>query len=58
LCETKSIDAVVIDADVNDRRAHVIEQHYTTIRLKPEVAVSEVVWELSLMFPAKTASIQ
>jgi hypothetical protein len=58
LCETKSLDAVVIEADVDDQRAHVIEQHYMTMRLKPETKASEVVWELSLMFPAKTANIQ
>lgn len=40
---------IIITADVHPERAKAIQHHYTTLDLKPEATIKDVVWELSLL---------
>lgn len=58
LCEHQNITAVVIGADVADADVIEVQMRRITIRLKPEATGSELVWELSNLFPDHAIRIQ
>jgi phosphonate transport system substrate-binding protein len=58
LCETENVDVIVIGADVEDPDVIEAQMRRITIKLKPEATVKELIWELSQLFPDKTATIQ
>ena len=38
---------IIITADVDPERARAVQHHYTTLHLKPEATVQDIMWELS-----------
>ena len=55
LCEHERIDAVVIGADREDPDVIEVQLRLTTLRLKPEATAKDIVWELSQLFPDRSA---
>jgi hypothetical protein len=49
---------VIIGADIEAERAKVIQQHNPTIHLKENATLKDLLWELELLFPAHTKTIQ
>ena len=58
ICETESIDIVVIDANVDEQRGKDIQCHHTTLRLERGATAKNLVWELTQLFPEKIVMIQ
>jgi hypothetical protein len=58
LCATEKIDIVVITADIAEYRTHEIQSHHTTLRLKTEATIKELIDELWQMFPEKAGRVQ
>lgn len=58
LCESEPVDVVVIDLDVEEERAKVVQEHHTAIRLKLDATLEELVEELWRLFPDKASRIQ
>jgi hypothetical protein len=58
LSETEKPEIVVIAADVDDRRAKVIQESQTALRLTPATKTSELIAELWGMFPDKVEKVQ
>jgi hypothetical protein len=38
---------IIITANVDPERAKAVQHHYTTLHLKPEATVQDIMWELS-----------
>ena len=47
LCENEDVDVVVIGADVDDSDALEAQMRRIAVRLKPEAAAKDLIWELS-----------
>lgn len=58
LQEQESIDAVIIDAAVDDGEEKARQLRGTVLKLKPEASSAYVHWELSLLFPNGNCSLQ
>ena len=44
---------IIIAADVEVRRAKVIQRHYPTVRLNEKASLADVLWEMELLFPSQ-----
>jgi hypothetical protein len=58
LCETQSVDAIVIAADVEDPDVVEAQMRCITIKMKPEGTARELIWELSHLFADGAARVQ
>ena len=56
LCERQRVDAIVIAADIEDPDLAEAQLHHITIRMKG--SAQDLIWELSRLFPDKTATVQ
>ena len=57
LCEHQEIDAIVIAAGVDAPDVIEVKMKRTTIQLKTETTVKDLVWELSMLFPPANSVI-
>jgi hypothetical protein len=58
LCETESVDAVVIGADVDDPDVVEAQMRIITLKMASATTVKELVWELVQLFPGQSALVQ
>lgn len=58
LCEHENIDAVVIAPDIEDQDQVEIQLRHATIRMKLNTNATDILWELSSLFPKSTQHIQ
>ena len=58
VCEHEWVDVVVIAPDIEDPDFAEAQLHHFTIQLKTEATAKELIWELSQLFPDKTATVQ
>lgn len=58
LCEHHEIDAIIVTADVDDPEVVELRMRRTTIQLEEETTVKDIVWELSMLFPQASSTIQ
>lgn len=54
LCDDHVVDVVVVEAGVVDPELHEVQARCMTMWLHPKATVSDVMWELSLLFPMVT----
>jgi hypothetical protein len=47
LSDQHQLSTIIITADVDPERAKAVQHHYTTLHLKPEASVQDIMWELS-----------
>ena len=57
-CEHHKIDAVVIAPDVEDPDIIEAQMRHTTMKLKPEATVKDVIWELQALFGQWDSTVQ
>ncbi len=58
ICEREWIDAIVIGPDVEDCDVVEAQLRHVTLRMKPGATAKQLIWELSQLFPGKTALVQ
>ena len=58
ICERESVDAIVIDPEVEDPDVIEVQMRRITLRLKPDATTQDLIWELSNLFPATASLIQ
>lgn len=57
ICEREWIDAVVIAPEVEDRDVVAAQLRQITIQLEPHATATDLIWELSKLFPSGTATV-
>jgi len=58
LCEHQSIDAVVIDDEVEDPDLPEVQRRYISMLLNENATAADVIWELEQLFPSAVGPIQ
>src|SRR5258708_2021793 len=58
LCETESIDAVIIGGEIDDPEVVEAQMRIITLKMTPATTVKELVWELVHLFPDQSAMVQ
>lgn len=58
VCENEPVDAIVIGADVEEPDVVEAQMRRITLRLKADATSKDVIWELSLLFPAGKSMVQ
>lgn len=58
VCENEPVDAIVIGADVEDTDVVEAQMRHITLRLKPCATTTDLLWELSLLFPKDGSLVQ
>ena len=54
LCDDHVVDVVVVEAGVIDPQLGEVQARCITMWLHPKATISDVMWELSLLFPTAT----
>ena len=49
--------SILITPDVDSERAKIIQQHHSTLYLKPSATIRDVLWELSHVMPVTTKPV-
>ena len=49
---------IIIGAEIELERARVIQKHYPTIQLKPNAVLVDILWDLGLLLPTDSKSLQ
>jgi hypothetical protein len=56
LAEQQRNAQIIIAAEVETKRAKVIQEHYATLHLQRNATAADVVWELELLSPRSTVA--